>query len=105
MKFLMFLLIGGFCGGAFANADVNCKSSAIQYVVNIVSAPYKKDPKFRFDKSQLKVVAQSSEGDGAESYENFTIAQIGSSTMYKLKLYVEEIGGVCPLEKYEVTYN
>lgn len=86
---------------AFA-AEFNCEESARQYIVNIASAPYLAHGESISEKS-LKLVSRRATGDGAESYEHFVFRRTDSNETYSLKLYVEEIGGVCPLEGFRVS--
>lgn len=110
MKYLVLNLFLSIIAANFSFADSGnsspnyyCEESAIQYVVDIVSAPYKNSSTFVFDKKHLKIVAISTEGDGAEVYENITVQHtIDEGESYSLRLYVQEIGGVCALEKFEL---
>jgi hypothetical protein len=88
---------------AFAGNDFYCKKSAAKYITYIASAPYIKSG-VRVKSDDLILSSFKAIGDGIEAYELYTYKRVDSNEIYSLKLYVEEIGGVYPLEKFEVSF-
>ncbi len=84
---------------SLAEAEPNCQESAIDYITSIASAPYLGSGSEVTEKD-LELVSRAFEGDGAEAYERYQFRNIQTNEIYALLLYVQEIGGVCPLEKY-----
>jgi len=88
---------------AFADNAFYCKESAVKYIKYIASAPYIKSG-VRVKSDDLILSSFKAIGDGAEAYELYTYKRVDSNEIYSLKLYIEEIDGVCPLEKFEVSF-
>ena len=88
--------------GALASPDYNCEKSAVHYITSIASAPYVAHGDSVKEKD-LQQVLKRKDGDGAESYETFVYKRVDSNEIYTLRLYVEEIGGVCPLQSFKVS--
>ena len=101
MKLLLAAFVAFGAPNSFAAAEPNCQKSAIDYITTIASAPYLGSGS-EVTERDLELVSKAFEGDGAEAYERYEFRNIQTNEIYALLLYVQEIGGVCPLEKYQV---
>lgn len=102
MKTITMLLLAFIATNAQAEQVFNCEKSAVNYILHIASAPYLESA-WRLKESDLALVSRRALGDGAEAYEQYIYRRKDSNEIYQLMLYVQEIGGVCPLEKFEIS--
>ncbi|RZA09690.1 MAG: hypothetical protein EOP11_00950 [Proteobacteria bacterium] len=100
-KYLLAVLAASSAITSAQASEMYCQESAVAYIVNVASAPYLSSG--GISASSLKLVSKKSLGDGAEAYETYVYKRNDSNEVYSLKLYVEEIGGVCPLESFSVS--
>lgn len=100
MKRLSMALAALVSSNVFAS-QYYCEKSAVNYITYIASAPYIRHGE-QVGENDLVQISKRALGDGSEAYESYVYKRKDSTEIYRLKLYVQEPGEVCPLEHFEI---